>query len=74
MSYTILPPLPLSHQQLLSALDYFHHEGLNYHTLQSENVLLWSRDPVSIKLSDSGITHSPRGCQVRGVLQSVILC
>ncbi|CAI8010339.1 Leucine-rich repeat serine/threonine-protein kinase 1, partial [Geodia barretti] len=59
--------------QLLSALDYFHREGLNYHTLQSKNVLLWSRDPVSIKLSDSGITHSPRGCQLCSYIKSIPL-
>ena len=52
--------------QLLSALEYLHGQGLNYHSLSSDNILLWSLNPVSIKLSDAGITHSASGCEVGG--------
>lgn len=64
-----LPPsLSSPAPQLLSALDYFHQVGLNYHTLCSEHVLLWSMEPVSVKLSDSGITHTSAGCEVTPLL------
>ena len=53
--------LPL---QLLSALECFHGNGLNYHSLNSDTVLLWTLDPISIKLSDSGITPTPHSCEV----------
>jgi leucine-rich repeat kinase 1 len=57
--------------QLLSALEYFHQEGLNYHTLRSDNVLLWCMDPISIKLSDSGITHMSHGCELCSYIKAV---
>lgn len=59
--YDITYSLPL---QLLSALECFHGNGLNYHSLNSDTVLLWTLDPVSIKLSDSGITHTRHSCEV----------
>jgi len=59
--YDIPCSLPL---QLLNALEYFHGNGLNYHSLNSDTILLWTLDPVCIKLSDSGITHTRHSCEV----------
>ena len=50
--------------QLLRALEFFHSRGLNYHTMDSSSVLIWTLNPVSVKLSDYGFTHGPESCEV----------
>jgi len=53
---------------MLNALEFFHSKGLTYHTLNSDNILLWTLDPLCIKLSDSGITHKPSSCEVKSLV------
>ena len=53
-----------SYYQVLSAIKYLDTNSLNYHCLTCDNVLLWLLEPVTIKLSDSGLLHSPANCIV----------
>lgn len=56
-----VPSFPL---QLLQALEFFHNQEINYHSINSDHVLIWSMDPLQIKLSDTGITHSSASCDL----------
>ena len=50
--------------QLLGGLEFLHLHKFQYHSINSQNVLIWNMDPISIKLSDSGITHPTLDCSV----------
>ena len=51
--------------QLIAALEFLHLHRFRYHGINSNNVLIWNLDPITVKLSDSGITHPPSSCNVR---------
>ena len=50
--------------QLIAGLEFLHIHKFRYHGINSNNVLIWNLDPITVKLSDSGITHPPSNCNV----------
>ena len=58
--------------QLLGALEFFHTHKTSYHSINSDNVLVWNLDPLIVKLSDVGITH--KKCEVKGCQYYKWLC
>ena len=57
--------------QLLAGLEFLHFHKIRYHGISSNNVLIWNLDPITIKLSDSGITHSSSNCNVPKLNNSI---
>ena len=54
----------LSCVQVLSAVEFLETKELNYHYITCDNVFLWLLDPVTVKLSNSGLTHNTGDCVV----------
>lgn len=69
-----LPPPPPNHivpPQLLKALDFFHSKHVTYHAINSDNVMVWNLNPLVVKLSHCGVTHSCADCDVSGLVAMV---
>ena len=55
-NYPGVVPLKSVSRQLLHALNYIHHNGIVHRDIKPENILVSSKEPFTVKLSDFGLS------------------
>lgn len=50
--------------QVCKALQFLNDRKVHYHSIQSENILIWTLDPLVVRLSDAGVMEKSHKCTV----------